>query len=414
MKRSYSKGSVAKHHGYWRAVLSWQEGPGKQHKLTKSTGVRCYQDKTDPETREKIVDNRGKSTAETFLRRWRDELVAAEEAREALEAVRRPTTFAEYAEDYIANKELSGSVMTVTAKGYRSYLRKIVGTPLGNSGIREITPRDVMAWEQGLLADGIGASTLSHIHVFAKQVCTYARKMGDLDSNPFDLIDAPKRKAKPVNSLTPAEVAKMNRALEEFGASPLAVGSKLALMTGMRQSEICALRWRDIDWEGREIKLTHSLTRSSGRYVLSRPKTESSVRSIPFGEALASLLAARKREMRREREEFGMDWDDGLFIIGSPVKGGPYSPQVLGHEWHAFARAAGLMGTQGEPPRFHDLRHTFATLAISSTNGNVDVKTVSAILGHSNAAMTLNVYADALADSKKSGMAVMDRLLSAE
>lgn len=58
------------------------------------------------------------------------------------------------------------------------------------------------------------------------------------------------------------------------------------------------------------------------------------------------------------------------------------------------------------------MRHTFATLAISSSNGNIDVKTVSAILGHSSAAMTLNVYADALEDSKKSGMEIMDKILS--
>lgn len=73
-------------------------------------------------------------------------------------------------------------------------------------------------------------------------------------------------------------------------------------------------------------------------------------------------------------------------------------------------RVATLVGSQGEAPRFHDLRHTFATMAIGS---GVDVKTVSAILGHSNAAMTPNVYADALADSKKVSMDLMGRIMSA-
>lgn len=73
-------------------------------------------------------------------------------------------------------------------------------------------------------------------------------------------------------------------------------------------------------------------------------------------------------------------------------------------------KVAKLVGSQGEPPRFHDLRHTFATMAISS---GVGVETVSAILGHSNAAMTLNVYADALADSKKVSMDLMGRIMSA-
>ena len=94
----------------------------------------------------------------------------------------------------------------------------------------------------------------------------------------------------------------------------------------------------------------------------------------------------------------GLDWDEGLLVVGNAVTGVWKSPMALGQEWRAFARVAKLVESQGEAPRLHDLRHTFATMTISS---GVDVKTVNAILGHSNAAMTLNVYADALADSKK-------------
>lgn len=412
MKKSYSPGYVEKHNGYWRAVLSWQDSNGKQRKTTKGTGIKCYPDKVDAKTGRKIPDNRGKATAETFLRDWRDELIAAEAEKESLCVHGSNSTFAEYAEGYIEQKELSGTVRGVTTKGYRSHLKKIIGTVLGNTPISQLSPKAIIDWEQALLSDGLSPATVSHIHVFSKQVLTHARRMGDLSSNPFDLVNAPKRKAKPINSLTSAEVSKMNAALDGFGSSPLAVGSKLALLTGMRQAEICCLRWRDIDWEGRIIRLTHSLTRSSGRYVVDRPKNESSIRNIPFGNALYGILDARKRAVEEERAEFGLTWDDSLFVLGSAISGKPYSPQVLGHEWHAFARTAGLIGTQGEAPRFHDLRHTFATLAISSSNGNIDVKTVSAILGHSNAAMTLNVYADALEDSKKSGMEVMDKILS--
>lgn len=412
MKKNYSAGYVEKHNGHWRAVLSWQGEDGKQRKRTKGTGIKCHPDKVDAKTGKKVSDNRGKATAETFLRGWRDELVAAEAEKESANERNSNSTFAEYAKGYIEHKELSGTIRSVTAKGYRSHLKKIIGTELGETPISSLSPKTIIEWERAMLSDGLSPATVSHIHVFSKQVLTHARRMGDLSSNPFDLVDAPKRKAKPINSLTPFEVSKMNAALEGFSSSPLAVGSKLALLTGMRQSEICCLRWRDIDWEERLIRLTHSLTRSSGRYVIDRPKTESSIRNIPFGTALHGILTARKRAAKEERAEFGLPWDDSLFVIGSPISGKPYSPQVLGHEWHAFARAAGLVGTQGEIPRFHDLRHTFATLAISSSNGNIDVKTVSAILGHSSAAMTLNVYADALEDSKKSGMEIMDKILS--
>lgn len=414
MRRAYTQGFVTKHGNKWRAVINWQGEDGKQHRLTKTTGVRCYPDKVDVRTGEVTPDNRGKASAETTLRQWRDELVAAEEERSRFEEASCDTTFAEYAELYVMRKELSQAVRPVTIRGYRSHISKIRRTEIGDSRLCDVTPKLIVAWEQDMASEGLSSTTLSHIHVFAKQVFTYACKMGDLSANPFDRVDAPRRKVKPVNALSAQEVAKLNRALAGFGPSPLAVGVRIALSTGMRQGEICALRWSDVDLAGHTIRVTHSLTRSAGRYVLSSPKTESSVRSVPFGEGLLAVLVERKRAMAADREEFGLEWDDSLFVIGSSVNGTWYSPQVLGHEWHALARAAGLVGTQGIPPRFHDLRHTFATLAISSSSGNLDVKTVSSILGHSNAAMTLNVYADALADSKREGMEVMDRIMLAD
>lgn len=412
MQREYSKGFVTKHRNKWRAVVNWQDEEGKQHRLTKSTGIRCYPDKTSDKTGEIIADNRGKASAEIFLRSWRDGLVEAERERARREEASGYSSFAEYTELYIQHKEIAKNVRPVTLRGYRSYLGKIVGTQLGDTPIGELNPKAITAWEHDLSSGGIGGTTLSHIHVFAKQVCTYATKMGDIASNPFDLVEVPKRKKKPINSLSEAEVARLNEALRGFGPSPLAIGTRIALSTGMRQGEICALRWNDVDFKEKTIRVNHSLSRDSGRYHLCEPKTEGSLRTIPCGSTLIRHLIGRKRAMASEREEFGLPWDNSLFVIGSALNGGWYSPQVLGREWHTFARSINLIGTQGVPPRFHDLRHTFATLAISSSSGNLDVKTVSAILGHSNAAMTLNVYADALEDSKKSGMEIMDRILS--
>lgn len=413
MKRSYSQGSLEKHNGYWRGVLSWQDEGGRQRRITKSTGVKCHPDKVDRKSGRKVPDNRGKATAEMALRQWRDSLIEVEAQRARTEEASCNSTFAEYADLYIRHKEMSRTVKAVTIKGYRTYLRKLLVTEIGDTRITELTPKMITAWEQALAADQISTTTLSHIHVFAKQVCTYARKMGDIVSNPFDLVDAPRRRAKPVNSLDAEGVSRLNEALKGFGPSALAVGVRIALSTGMRQAEICALRWSDVNFDERTIRIRQSLSRESGRYVLSEPKTASSLRRVPFGENLATVLSARRELMRSEREEFGLAWDDSLYVIGSAIKGTWYSPQVLGHEWHAFARATGLIGTQGVPPRFHDLRHTFATLAISSASGNLDVKTVSSILGHSSAAMTLNVYADALEDTKRAGMNVMDGIMSA-
>ena len=407
--RNYSAGFVTKDRRFWRAVVSWQDEGGGQRRKTKTTGVRCYPDRTDPETGVAIPDNRGKATAETVLREWRDSLVAEDAEAERRGAVSCDTPLEEYARRYVEDKARSGSVRPVTAMGYRSYLKLLAGTALGACPVGEVAPRLIIEWERGLAGDGLAPTTLSHAHVFAKQVCTHARRVGDLSANPFDLVDAPRRARRPVNSLDLAGARRLGEALDGFGPSPLATAARLALMTGMRQGEICALRWRDVDLGEGAIRVAHALTRAGGRYELASPKTRESARVVPLGPALRSSLEARRALVGAERGELCLAWDDSLFVVGSAAEPRWLSPQVLGNEWRALVRALGLVGSQGVPPRFHDLRHTFATLAIA---GGLDVKTVSAILGHSNAAMTLDVYADALADSKRAGMDEMDALLS--
>lgn len=108
---------MSKHGGKWRAVINWQGEDGRQHRLTKTTGVRCYPDRVDEATGEVTPDNRGRASAETALRRWRDELVASEEERSRLEEASCDTTFAEYAELHVMRKEPSRAVSSSSSSG---------------------------------------------------------------------------------------------------------------------------------------------------------------------------------------------------------------------------------------------------------------------------------------------------------
>ena len=408
MARKFSQGFVFKNlrTKKWRMAICWQDEQGNQQKMTRSTSVRCYPDKVGKYGRI-TKDNRGKVAAEQFLREWRDSEVCKEEESQGI--VTCETPLYRYVLDYIELKEAGGAILASTANGYRWYAKHLMGTTLGKTPVNEVSSRQIQEFERDMMRDGYGQNTVSHTHVLLKTVFIRARKAGDIASNPFDLVDAPKRAKKPINSLDVKGVQKINEALMDV-TDPFSTAVLLALMTGMRQGEICALRWQDVDRIGKKIRITHALSRANGTFVLASPKTESSVRTIPYGSELAHVLNGRLKVMHDSREKMGLDWDEGLYVVGDLIAGGWKSPMALGQEWRAFVRVAKLVGTQGVAPRFHDLRHTFATLAISS---GLDVKTVSAILGHSNAAMTLNVYADALADSKKVSMDLMGKIMSA-
>lgn len=407
MGRKYTGGSLSKYRNRWRATISWRDEDGNRQRKTRLLDVKSYPDKTDPETGKTVPDNRGRAIAETLLRKWRDELVA-EEAKSREETPGCSQTVSEYIRNYIDAKRGSATVREVTLRGYRTHLRQINSSELGEMRTSDVTPQDVAGWERGLVEGGLSPATVSHAHVFVKQVFEWARRVGDIPTNPFDLVDAPKRGRKPINALSPSEVTRMTEALASYGPTPLAIGAKVAVMTGMRQGEICALRWQDVDLEGCTIRVEHALTRTAGHFELASPKTGTSIRTIPFGPRLKSVLLSRKSMMLERCAEVGCGWDQGLYVIGSPVEPIWKSPQALGQEWHQFARVAGLVGTQGRPPTFHDLRHTFATIAVSS---GIDIKTVSVLLGHADPAMTLRVYADSLEDSKRSGMDRLDGIL---
>jgi integrase len=408
MARKYANGYVVKFRSRWRAVITWSDDAGQRGRLTKMSEIRCYPDKIDEKTGKAKEDNRGKALAETFLRNWRDRLIAEENAKEEEEVRGSELTVCEYVLGYIEDKERAGNVRDVTTRGYRTSLKHLSGTELGKMPMADVTHREIMDWEQGLVEDGLAPATISHMHVFVKQVFGWARKVGDLPSNPFDLVEAPRRRSKPINALAPAEAKRLRAALEGFGPTPLATAVNLALMTGMRQGEICGLRWQDVDFESDVIHVNHALTRERGHFLLAAPKTATSRRDIPFGPRLKQALVSRKELMRQELAEFGGAWDEGQYVIGSSLEGTFKSPQGISHEWNQLARLLKLVGTQGRVPTFHDLRHTFATLQVAS---GADIKTVSVLMGHADPAMTLRVYADSLEDSKRAQMERMDGML---
>lgn len=164
------------------------------------------------------------------------------------------------------------------------------------------------------------------------------------------------------------------------------IGVFLSLCTGMRIGEVCALRWRDIDIHHRLISITHTLSRiynietKATEQIITTPKTKSSNREIPIGRELYDALRCVRGDVKPE-----------YFVVGNSAT--PKEPRTY-REY--FSRL--LVRLEIPHIVFHGLRHTFATRCIECM---CDYKTVSAILGHSNVATTMNLYVHPNRDQKK-------------
>ena len=166
----------------------------------------------------------------------------------------------------------------------------------------------------------------------------------------------------------------------------------LDLATGLRRGELLGLKWRDVDLDRGVLKIQRAISRQNGKVVEAPLKTKNAYRTLPLSADAIDVL------MQQRRKTGNSEW-----VFPSPT-GGPMSPDSVLHMLQRVLKRAGLPRI-----RFHDLRHTFATMALQ--NG-VDVKTVSSMLGHYSAGFTLDTYAHVTTDAQLKAAQTMGNILS--
>ena len=165
------------------------------------------------------------------------------------------------------------------------------------------------------------------------------------------------------------------------------------LATGLRRGELLGLKWEDIDFEHGNLRVKRQVARIDGEIVEAPLKTKNAYRTLPLAEDTIQVLKQQKKKA-----------GSSPWVFPSPT-GGPISPDSVLHMLHRVLKRAGLPRV-----RFHDLRHTFATLALQ--NG-VDIKTVSGMLGHFSAGFTLDTYAHVTTAAQKEAARTMEKVLTA-
>ena len=199
--------------------------------------------------------------------------------------------------------------------------------------------------------------------------------------NPTEYTTRPRVERVETTVLSPALVQRFLAAAEGTRYEALFA---LAVMTGMRQGELLGLRWRDVDLETGEIQVRHSLQRIAGAFEFVEPKSVKSRRPIVLGAKAVEALRRHRVRQTEERLKIGQPWHDLDLVftnkIGLPVE----ITNLTQRHFRPTLRKAG-----NPTIRFHDLRHTAATLMLGA---EVNVKVVSEVLGHSQTAFTMDRY----------------------
>lgn len=381
----YTSAQLIEDRGKWKAQLKYKDGD----KWRKRTHV---------------LKATGKRAAQAELEAWRDEMEA--KAAFGTGMAKRPDNVAEFVRQYIDTLESSKQVEKSTIFSYRAYLKPIEAG-LGKIAIEDLDADTVQAWVNAIAKEYAPTSVKRYLNLL-KATYKDAVDRRAIPYSPITAVKAPKLTRKEPNALDPQARQRLLSYLEIAGDTPVNLAIKLALVTGMREGEICGLQWRNVDLKAGVLRVRTVIGRDGGQTYVKEPKTGGSRRDIPLTAGLARELKRRRTSMMEECMEAGVAMAPTLYVFGQ-IDGTYMNPHELWRSWKAIAKSLGLVGTEGKAPTFHDLRHTFATAAIAS---GADVKSVSSILGHTNAAMTLNIYATADAEAKRRTMEGVSRAIA--
>lgn len=379
----------------WQGVLKYRDDSGK------------WRQKTHVFDRETV---RTKTQANAALQRWR---TAEERDARAVDAL---MPVAEYVARYIDAREAAGELEASTVCDYRKTAKRLEGA-LSGVALRDLGRKQVRAWKDGLVSTGLAPSTVTKALRLLRMVCEQAVMDGDLPSNPAQGVRAPSlgsgRRTR--NALSDASMDRLMGMLAEADNTSFTTAVQLAVRTGMRQGEICGLRWRDVDLANGRINVTHAIGQDGGHFYVKAPKNAGSTRSIAIPHDLGTVLGKRREAVEEalasggtRRGQRGYEAAFGaLFVVGG-MDGSFYTPTILSREWKALAVALGIVDTEGRRATFHDLRHSYATIAIAAGE---DVAGVAGNLGHSQISTTLNMYTTSKERSKASTMGAVEKAL---
>jgi integrase len=372
-KRGNGEGSITKRKdGRWMAryTVHTPEGPKRKHiygntrqevaeKLSKAVSDRIGG----------LVFNGAHETLGAYLERWIDEAVR-------------------------------GTVKQSTLENYAYIVRRHIIPALGLMRLRDLKSRDVRRLYREKLDAGLSPRTVQVIHTVLRRALQQAVRDDVLPRNICDAVTAPRRTKKEMRPLTPEQAKRLLAVVRGDRLEALYV---LAVTAGLREGELLGLRWDDIDLERRVLQVRRQLTRTGAGLSFSEPK-RGKARVVRLTATAVTTLEGHRAAQDGERTKAGSLWQETGLVFTSTVG----TPVDVGNLTYRSFRP--LLEHADLPRiRFHDLRHTCATLLLSR---GMHPKIVQEMLGHANIAMTMDTYSHVLPDMQEKAVDAMDDVLS--
>ncbi len=339
---------------YWEARVTTGRDPGTGKQIQRS-----FTGKTQKEVREKmqaaaVEINQGTYTAPSKLTvgQWLD----------------------------IWQRDYLGSVKPCTVRTYKMAIGNHVCPALGAVKLADLHPHMVQGFINGLK---LAPASARLVYQVLHRALEKAVDLNYIPRNPSDRCELPRQDRKEIHPLDDQQIAALLEAAEGTALEYLV---RVALFTGMRQSELLGLTWDVVDFTSGQITINKQLSRLEHREagLFISPKSGKG-RTITAAPLVLRALQAQKRRQAEMQLRAGPIWSNPHGLVFTNQAGAPLEQRSVDYQFRRIVAAAGLVGV-----RFHDTRHTYAVNAIRAGD---DIKTVQGNLGHATAAFTLDRYA---------------------
>ncbi len=291
-----------------------------------------------------------------------------------------------------------------TAEGYESIVRRHLIPKLGKILLIQLKPEHIQEYYSDCLSEGrcdgkggLDPLTVRHHHMALHRALQIAVKWGVIGNNPADAIDPPRFQRSEIRIMSEDDIQTF---LEAARLTPYYTLFYLALFTGMRRSELLALRWSDVDLPLGQISVNRSLHHLQDRSLVFRtPKTAKGRRTIALPPSAALVLREHKKKQGDMHLLLGTLPQESDLVFSQP-DGAALLPDTVSHVWSKLAKRIGMEGT-----RLHDARHTHASLMLKQ---GIHPKVVQERLGHASIQTTLDTYSHVVPGLQEAAAARFD------